>query len=360
MDHRTRFMSVLEGKRPDRVPILANLTPQIAQKLTEVLNKPLGLVDSFLSTRISHLDILLALGNDGVEIAATRAKSAPTITLENGRQKDEWQMEYQHVGLYDETVVRPLCNAQTIKDIESYDFPDALAEGRWDFATQTSQKYKKDYAIIGDMEACLFELAWNLVGMEKFLMDLYSGEEYVEVLLNKIIDFSTKCGLKMIELGADMLWTGDDFGTQENMMVSPQIWREYFKPRMAKMFAAFKQANPNIKIAYHSCGSIIPIIPDLAEIGLDFLNPIQPKAQGMKLDVLVKEYGDRLGFFGGVDVQEVLPNGSVKDVKAEVKRCIDASFGSRYIIAPAHNIQPDTPIENVFAFYDAVNKYGQM
>lgn len=358
MDHRQRFMAVLEGKQADCVPVLANLTPQLAERLAEQMHKPLQLVDSFLSTRISHLDILLALGNDAVEVAATRAADHPTVTLEDGRQRDEWGIVYEQVGLYAEAVVRPLAEAESVEDVEAYPFPDAHAAGRWDFAEQTIAQYKDGYGLVGDMEACLFELAWNLTGLEKFLMDLLTEEEYVDVLLDKILEYSTQCGLKMIDLGVDMLWTGDDFGTQSAMMVSPDVWRRHFKPRMAKMFAAFKERNPQVKIAYHSCGAIAPIIPDLIEIGLDFLNPIQPKAEGMDLAALAREYGDALGFFGGVDVQGILPNGTTEDVANEVKRCLNATKGRRFIIAPAHNIQPDTPVENVFAFYEAVKKYG--
>jgi uroporphyrinogen decarboxylase len=163
----------------------------------------------------------------------------------------------------------------------------------------------------------------------------------------------------MIDMGVDMIWAGDDVGTQQGMMISPDLWRDVLKPRLAKMFRTFKERNPEIKIAYHSCGSIVPIIPDLIEIGLDFLNPLQPKASGMDLADLYSKYSDKLGFFGGIDVQGVLPYGSKEDVENEVIRCIQATNGGHnYIIAPAHNMQPDTPLENVYTFFEAVKKHG--
>jgi len=317
--------------------------------------------DSFLATRISHRDILLKMGNDAVLVAATRGASSPTIRLENGNVRDEWGLEYKAVGLYSEAVVRPLSSCETIADLNRYSFPDPLDEGRWMFASETIPRYRNEYGIIGDLEACVFELAWNLVGMEKFIMDLATEEEYIPVLLDKIAEYSTICGLKMMDLGVDMIWAGDDFGTQKGMMISPSMWRDIFKPRMKKMFAAFKEKNPNIKIAYHSCGSITPIIPDLIEIGLDVINPLQPMAEGMELSGLFHQYSDRLVFFGAIDVQGVLPNGSVKDVEMEVIRCLKATDGGKkYIIAPAHNMQPDTPVENVHVFFDAVRKYGSI
>ena len=126
-----------------------------------------------------------------------------------------------------------------------------------------------------------------------------------------------------------------------------------------RFMAVLNGKTPDVKIAYHSCGSILPIIPELIEIGLDFLNPIQPKAHGMDLEKLYTMYSDKIGFFGGVDVQGVLPHGTTKDVENEVIRCIRATNGGKkFIIAPAHNMQPDTPVENVYAFFEAVKKYG--
>lgn len=359
MNSRERFLAAINRKTPDRVPIVANLTIQLAEKLGKEMNKEVQFVDSFLATRISHRDILLELGNDAVLVAATRGSQAPTITLDNGRVRDEWGLEYEMVGLYSEAVKRPLAECESIEDLEKYQFPDPNDAQRWQFAEESISKYKEQYGIIGDLEACIFELAWNLVGMEKFIMDLAMGEEYIPVLLDKILAYSTACGQKMIELGVDMIWTGDDIGTQLGMMISPDMWREYFKPRMKQMFDTFKSLSPNIKIAYHSCGSSVPVIPDLIEIGLDIINPLQPLAKGMEIAGLYNEYKDQLVFFGAIDVQGVLPNGTTEDVMNEVKRCFKATEGGRgYIIAPAHNMQPDTPIENVYAFFEAAKKFG--
>ncbi|MGL4393059.1 MAG: uroporphyrinogen decarboxylase family protein [Fusobacteriaceae bacterium] len=357
MNSRERFINAINKKNVDRPPIVGNLTIQLAEKLAENLKLPVEFIDSFLATRISHSQILLTLGNDAVIVAGTRAGNHPTITLKNGHAKDEWGLEYEQIGLYMEAVKRPLSEVLTISDIANYEFPDVTDSYRWQFSEETIKKHKNDYGIIGDLEACIFELAWNLVGMEKFLMDLYTGEEYVDVLLDKILDFSILSGLKMIELGVDVVWTGDDFGTQSEMMISPELWRKYFKPRMCKMFNIFKEKNKDIKIAYHSCGCIAQIVPDLIEIGLDILNPLQPLAANMEISSLFSKYKNELVFFGGIDVQNILPNGSTEDVRNEVRRCLKATEGGKqYIIAPAHNMQPDTPIENVFAFYDEAKK----
>jgi uroporphyrinogen decarboxylase len=359
MNSRERFLAVINHQEPDRVPVFANLTPQVAEKLGKKMNLPYEPEDSFLSTRISHTEILLELGNDAVGIGPCRDAAKPTVRLEDGRLKDEWKIIYKRVGLYDEAVVRPLAHVEEVEDLKNYQFPKALVPGRFDLAEKVTAKYIKDYAIVGDLEATIFELAWNLVGLEKFLLDLAFGKEYIYHLLDKLAEFNTACGIKMIELGADVIWMGDDFGTQQGMMISPASYREVFKPRQKKIIDTFKQTNPDIKVAYHSCGSIVPIIEDLIEVGVDILNPIQPQAKGMDLKLFKEKFGDKIIFFGGVDVQKAMPYGSPEDVKEEVKaRIAAAGNGGGYILAPAHNIQPDTSLENIYAMYEAVKKYG--
>ena len=355
MTKRERFLTAARRGIPDRVPVFANLTPQVAEVLGKTLGFDYAPEDSFLSTRISHVEMLNYLGNDAVGVGACRQSSRPTVTLADGSMQDEWGIVYRTVGLYGEATGRPLCNAQSVEDIDAYDMPDPSDEGRFELASKNIARYKDEYAIIGDHEATLFELAWNLVGLEKFLMDFYDESEYIIRLLDRITEYNTRIGLKLIELGVDMIWMGDDFGTQNGMMISPAMYREHFKPRQKAMIQAFKKANSNIIIAYHSCGSILPIIDDLIEAGIDVLNPVQPLAAGMDLAVLKRLYGDRLAFFGGIDVQQVLPHGTENDVRREVElRFRQGGEGGGLILAPAHNIQPDTPPRNIFAMFEAI------
>jgi len=112
-------------------------------------------------------------------------------------------------------------------------------------------------------------------------MDLMLEADYVNPLLDSILEVNTKIGKILIELGSDVIWAGDDIGTQKGMLMDPGTFRKYFKPRIKLMFEEFRKVNPEIKIAWHTCGSVVPVIPDFIEIGLDILNPIQPLAAGM-------------------------------------------------------------------------------
>ncbi len=363
MKPRERVLRALSGQSVDRPPIFVTLTPEAAKKLSDHIDVPFEEpYDSLLSTRMSHMGLLTKLGNDCVGIAATSPPGDPTklIDAENKIYQNEWGMQFVNVGLYNEFHKYPLANCTSVEDIENYNWPDPFAAGRFDAAAELIAKYKGDYAIVADLETSFFETSWYLMGMEKLLMDMAMGEEHIFALFDKVMHINTEIGKRLIEMGADIIWAGDDFGTQRGMMISPEMWRDIFKPRIKWMFSEFKKVNPDIKIAWHSCGSIIPIIEDFAEIGLDILNPIQPLAEGMDPHYLKDNYGDRLSFFGGIDIQHLLPNGTIDEIKTEVKRRIEIlGKGGGYIIAPAHNIQDDTPVENILAFYEAVFEYGE-
>ena len=154
-------------------------------------------------------------------------------------------------------------------------------------------------------------------------------------------------------MGVDMIWIGDDVGTQRGMLISPKVWRRSLKPRMANFIATLKRINPQVKIAYHSDGDIRPIIPDLIEIGLDVLNPIQPAC--MDPADLKREYGDRLCFWGAIDEQETLPFGTPDDVRREIfARLETVGQDGGLILGPTHHVQLDTPMENFWAMVETI------
>ncbi len=252
-----------------------------------------------------------------------------------------------------------LWHAETVADIEAFEFPDPLAEGRFDHAKRMVAKYGNQYAICGDAETTILEVSWYLVGMEKFFMDLAMQKDYVFALMDRAMEYSLGVAKELIRLGADIIWLGDDMGTQKGMMISPQMWRDVFKERMRYVINELKQLNPEIKIAYHCCGSYFPIMEDLIEVGVDILNALQPTAANMDLQTIKDTFGSRASLFGGMDTQGAIPFGSLDDVEQEVQRVITAAaHGGGYILAGAHNIQPDTSVEKVVKLFEFAKKYG--
>lgn len=365
MTPKDRVKTALRRGMPDRVPVFVTLKGSLARKMARELGyefKPAAA--SILENRLSHHDMLTALGNDAVGVGYCYPSDAPLTRRSDGTYTDEWGFIYREVandwGLNLEIVGRPLSDITSTRELARYRFPRVDAPGRWDMAREMIARFGREYALIGMVELTVFEYAWNLIGLEKFLIDLSYGADYVEPLLDQVMQFNIEVARILIGLGVDVILTGDDFGTQGGMLISPRLWRRHFKDRLRQVFDACREAKPKIILAYHSCGSIAPIIPELIEIGLQVLNPIQPKAKDMDPPRLKAQYGDRLAFFGGVDIQEVVPFGSVQDVKEEVRRRIhELGYDGGYLLAPAHDIQPEAPTENVLAIFDAVREYGR-
>jgi uroporphyrinogen-III decarboxylase len=152
-----------------------------------------------------------------------------------------------------------------------------------------------------------------------------------------------------------MIWTGDDVGMQTGMLMSPKVWRRFLKPKMAHFIASLKTIHPQVKVAYHSDGNVSAIIPDLIEIGLDVLNPIQPAC--MDPAELKRKYGDKLCFWGSMDEQYTLPFGTAEDVRGQVlTRLKTIGQDGGLVIGPTHHVQLDTPMDNFWAMVNTITQ----
>ena len=363
MNSKERTLAALRRQEPDCVPLYATVVSEVAEELSQVTGIPPNNCDAFLTNRISHAEMLTTLGNDVVGIGSTAPPGCPTLVRSDGFRVDEWGFVYRPVphayGIYHEIVERPLKGITSAKELACYRVPNPYASGRFDVAKDHSEHYGQDYALLGVVECTVFEMAWNLVGLEQFLMDMALRKDYIPLLLDEVATYSIAVGLELIKLGADIMLTGDDIGMDPGPMISPNLWREYLKPRLKQVFDAYKAADPNVILAYHTCGSVLPFIDELIELGVEVLNPIQVTAHGMDPVVLKKEYGDQLAFCGGIDQRHVLPTGSPAEVEAEViRRIMEMGQDGGYVLAPTHDIQADTPVENVLALFAAARRHG--
>ena len=215
------------------------------------------------------------------------------------------------------------------------------------------QQFGDEYWIVGVTVTTIFETAWALRGLEQMMLDMIEDPDLANTLLDIPYRYHLAAAKKLTAMGVDMIWTGDDVGSQHAMLISPAMWRQYLKPRMANFIAEVKAINPAVKVAYHSDGDIRPIIPELIEIGLDVLNPIQPAS--MDPAEIKKLYGKNLCFWGSVDEQHTLPFGTPADVRSEVlerMKTIGAQGG--LVLAPTHHVQLDTPLENFWAMVNTI------
>jgi len=355
MTHKERLLTAINHEEPDRVPLCAWYTPEAEKTLLSHFGVNSDKTETYKSAggplpiMMEHDFLISWIG------PCTGYYADP-----HEEYTDEWGIGWKWFknaagGTYTEMVRHPLAD---IKDPAEYKMPDFTREDRYEGVKKLIKEYGKEYGIMGGAACTLFELAWYLRGMEQLLMDMMVEKDFVNALLDDLTQWIDVAGSKMVSLGVDIIWIGDDFGTQDRMMIAPEVFREFFKPRYAKLFAKWKAINPRVKIAFHSDGNIYPILRDLVEIGLDILNPVQPKS--MDPAQVKKDFGKHLTLWGTVDVQEVLPFGTAADVANEVKlRLRTAGKGGGLIIAPAHNIQPDVPLENILAFYETAKKYGR-
>jgi uroporphyrinogen decarboxylase len=363
MNSKQRVLTALRRTGvPDRVPIQFDLCRSLLEDFGHKYGIPVHYTTSYfedVTYRISANELRTAIGSDCVVVGGSIPSGYSHPTTEDGCIINEFGMKMRQGPLYMEVIESPLRSVSSVADVERFPFPDPLAAGRFDDAAKYIAQYKNDYFIIGDLELTMFEMSWHMVGMEKFLMDLAMGEAYVGVLLDRVKEFSIGVGKKLVELGVDGIWTGDDFGTQRGMLISPKMWRKIFKPRFAEVFAELKAANPGVLIMYHCDGAIAPILDDLVEIGLDVFNPVQPNVPGHEPEELKAKVGDKLAFWGAIDQQDLLPNGTPAEIEADVAEKIRVlGAGGGYMCSPAHIVQSDTSMENVEAFIAAAKKHG--
>jgi uroporphyrinogen decarboxylase len=347
---------------PDRVPVQFDLSRSLAGQFAEKYRMPTDFTPSYyedVTYRLSNNDLRVKMGSDCVVVGASLPRGYEYPTDENGYITNEFGMKMRQGPIYMDVIVHPLANVASAADVEAYDFPDPLVAGRYDNAARDIAKYKDTHFIIGDMELTMLDMMQQLVGMEKLLVDLAQGSEWVEPLMDKCRIFATEAGKKLVSMGVDAVWAGDDFGAQNGMLISPRMWRRYFKERYRQVYADLKAINPNVIICQHCDGAVAPILGDWIDVGLEVFNPVQPNVPGHEPEDLKTKFGDRMSFWGAIDQQKLLPFGTAEEIEADVKAKIEVlGRGGGYMVSPAHVIQGDTSMENVEAMINAVWKHG--
>lgn len=340
----------LPGK-PDRIPLqfdlCRSLTDHFANKYAIDPEYTISYYED-LTYRISSNAIRTKLGSDCVVVGGAVAEDFVVKECGDGITLNEFGMKMKPTSLYVEVVECPLAEVESEEDLAAYQLPNPFAPGRFSDAERDIARYGNDYFIIGDVELSIFELAWHLTGMEKYLVELAMESTWIEKLNDMVEEWSTGLALSLISRGVDAIWLGEDLGTQLSMLISPDMWREHFKFRYERMIRKMKAANPNILVIFHSDGAVAPLIDDFIEIGVDIYNPVQPNVPGSDPQELVDKYYGKINFFGGIDQQDLLPSGDVDAIKAEInrrKKIMGENGG--YLMAPAHIIQADVKPEIV-------------
>jgi uroporphyrinogen decarboxylase len=342
-----RVETALAHREPDRVPFDFWAVPEIWERL----RAGLGVAEDEAVLRLLGIDCRMVT----TEYVGTRARELP-----DGTFVDAWGTHRRRVsnpfGTYDEYASHPLAEAETAADVLAWDWPgpdDWDVSGVYEQCQRLSSevRYHLRYEVGG-----IFEWSWALRGFERFLLDLVEKPEVAGAIMDHFTDLYIANTLRVVEAAGgllDMVYTYDDVGMQSGLLLSPRMWRKYILPRHQRLNAAIRSAGHPVKIMYHSCGAVYRLIgPFIDEMGIDVLNPLQPRAAGMDASRIKAEFGQRLSFHGGVDIQQTLPHGTPEEVRAEVlERCRILGRGGGYICTSAHYLQADTPLENIVAMY---------
>ncbi len=373
MNPRERVVEALSHREPDRLPVdLGGTVSGIHNKAYANLIHALNIdVDVRIDPRdVQQLakpdDVVLErLGVDFRHVALKAVPGPGGITPDaSGRPYfvDEWGIKWGRNPNYYDMVDHPLKDAG-VGDLDDFDWPDPRNPARLEGLREETEDFyhNTDYAIQADaFFGGIYECAWWLRGFETFTVDLYRRPEFASKFLDKILELYMEFYggyLDVVGPYIQMIDYNDDLGMQTGPIMSPAMFNRYLKPRYQKLFKLIR-SKTKAKLFLHTCGSVYQLIPDLIDLGLDVLNPIQPLAANMEIEGLKRDFGDKLCFHGGVDIQRLLPNGSTEEVGAEVRRISRVGGkGGGLILAGAHNIQADVPPRNVVAMFQAAGSY---
>ena len=359
LNHRERVMSAINHEIPDRCPMQVCFTPEFNKRLREYFRSA-GY--TFTSEPKGEINLDLEFLTDQDMLLSWVGWTDETkISYKPGEEFfDKWGVLRRATqyftpfgkGIYTELVGHPLADESKIS---SYVCPDPDKPELYTGVDSLIQKYKDEYWIVGVAVTTMYETAWAMRGFEQMFIDFITNPDLVNAIFDLAWNYHFSVAKNLVEKGVDMIWIGDDVGAQNRMLISPDIWRKYFKEKMSKLISSLKMMNPDLKIAYHSDGYITPIIPELIEIGIDILNPIQP--QSMDPVEIKRKFGDKLCLWGTIDEQNTLPFADPASVRKEVaERIRTVGRDGGLILSPTHNIQLDTPMENFLAMIDAIRQ----
>jgi uroporphyrinogen decarboxylase len=378
-----RVTAALEHREADRVPfdLGGSVVTGMNRHAYARLRQHLGLPDR--PVEICHLtqqlariddDVVERLGADVRALDAGQPGRAPLATAivregEYDTFTSEWGIRYRmpvNGGFYYDMCGHPLAEAASVADIERFAWPDPLDPARFAPLRERADRILAERRpfVLGRCAAGTFELALWMRGFENFFMDLALNPAMAEALLTRITEIKMAYWERALEvLGEAVLIVSeaDDLATQRSLMLSREMYRAFIFPQHKRLFDHIRRcARRRVYIFYHSCGAVRPMIPTLIEEGIDILNPVQVSAEGMDTAALKREFGRDLTFWGGgVDTQHVLPRGTPRQVREEVRRRVgDLAPGGGFVFATVHNVQADVPPENYVAMWEALREFG--
>lgn len=364
MTPRERLLTTFAHKEPDRVPLSAKLWHDTRQELRnyyhvetdEILFEKMGIDNGYVTVSCQ------APGNwKPTPNYLAFCKATGYEVRREYATFEEWGIK-RKLGAKGKSIVQQYFFSshpwEAFKDpseVENVTLPDLNAPGRFDEAKQIVADKKETHLILGHVGHVLWTRGWELRGMFRLMKDLHTDPEMTETILDKLTDYGCDLVDKFLDLGVDAIGLSEDWGNNKSLFISPEIWRQYFKPRYKKMFERVKRRG---KLVYfHSDGNIHPIVGDLVDIGIDILNPVQPEC--MDQIKIKQEYGDKITIDTGISNQKTLPFGTPEDVQQETLHTLKhLAPGGGFMYGTSHYAMQDVPLDNILMLYKTCNKFG--
>ncbi len=250
----------------------------------------------------------------------------------------------------------PMASLDSLEQLQQYPYPEFDTNSIDHIRDGVAAAHAAGKAAIGHMACTIWETAWYMRDMTKLMMDMVMEDEKAVFHLDRVTDLAVQRAGAFACAGVDILHLGDDVGMQQAIMMSEAMYREWLKPRLARVIAAARAEKPDILIFYHSCGYVEPLIDDLIDAGVDILNPVQPEC--MEFEEIHVKYGDQLSFNGTLGTQTTMPFGTPHDIRATVHRSL-AIAGAKggLFCCPTHLLEPEVPFDNIEAYVQACKSF---
>jgi uroporphyrinogen decarboxylase len=350
MTPRERVLGVLRREELYPVPFEFGATPAFADALAERIGTR-GFAD--------HFDFECRGVEWGPPVTPPDyARYVEARDLPDAITIGEWGVATMPEELYSFTrQIHLASDIQTLAEFEEYPFPDVSSKerhGRLEEATAAVKE--RGHAVVAEMKSTIFEVAWRTRSLEQLFFDHIDRPEIAAFLLDNITERKAFMAGRFAEAGVDLIQFSDDIATQRGPMMSMAMWREWYKPRLARVIQAAKDANPSVLAMYCSDGLYEPFMDDLIEIGIDVLSPIEPEC--MDPEALKGTFGDRVAFWGAVGTQTTMPLGSVDEVREIARQRIrTVGNGGGLVVAPTHVLEPEVPVDNLLALAEETRSY---
>ena len=358
MKSRERVIAAINRQPPDRVPLDGYFRQDVWAKLEDHF----GTTDADEIMDALGLDIRYSLMEPSTAFAC-RAVPSPwqipdigegrknlVIPGDNGWLEDEKGIcrVPNSSGLYWLYAYHPLAEANS-DEVEAYQFPNPHLPERYQDVRRDVARWQGKYLTIVELWN-IFKSSWELRGFERYMMDLSLEPRLVETLADRVLEHRIEQSKQLVRCGVDMLMISGDIAMQDSMMLSPKMWRKYFKPRLRIWLEEVRRERKDLYFKFHSDGNMAAVFEDVIDIGFDVINPIQPEC--MDVEEISRRYGSRVCLHGTISCQRTLPYGTPEDVAGEVRhRIASCSQEGGLILGPSNTIQPDVPLENILALY---------